>query len=366
MNKNAFSLWAVIACCTQTLCADEVWLKDGSKIHGQIEAMYAGKLTLATGFAGLIIVDASHVVGITSQDPLHFALENGLTGTGQLAFTHEGGQVIQETEYGELELGDMKLYALWKQGTPWPVEQAPAPEPDAKPQPAPEATQPVAQEKSPWSARIELGINGTTGNNERTAMQGRAEANRVTEDARYNFFLEGRYARDNGLRSQNEVIGGAKAEWDLSEKTYVFSRLTLEYDEFENLDLRSIATVGIGRFLIKEESHELKARAGVGYQYEMFADGSREGDAILEFGYDYRLDINSYLRLTHSLTYYPTVHHPMSDYRLVAETAGEVPLGNSTALKLRAGVKNQYDGNPQPGIERLDTWYFMNLVYDFK
>lgn len=353
------------------LSADEVWLKDGSKVHGEVQSLADEKLSLLTTFAGLIHVDAAQVIGITTESRLNFALSNGVTGTGKPVYEPDAGQSITETAYGEMALGDVKLIALWLESAQGPAVITG----DAEPSPAQAATAEevakVAQEpsklQSPWTARLELGVNGTTGNNERLAMHGRAEANRNTSGERFNVFLEGRYAKDNGVRSQNEIIGGAKLEVDLTEKTYAFGKVIFEHDEFENLDLRSTATVGLGRFLIKEETHELKARAGVGYQHESFMDGTSQDEAILELGYDYRLDVNEYLRFTHSLTYYPTFANPITDYRLVAETGGEIPVGgNGTAWKLKAGMKNQYDANPQPGVERLDTWYFLSLVYDLK
>lgn len=42
-----------------------------------------------------------------------------------------------------------------------------------------------------------------------------------------------------------------------------------------------------------------------------------------------------------------------------------MPIGNTESWKLRLNLRNQYDSQPRPGIEELDTVYSLNLVYDF-
>ena len=216
----------------------------------------------------------------------------------------------------------------------------------------------------PWKARFELGLNGDTGNNERFATRGRIEAKRETAHERLIIYVQGQYAKENGESTANEIFGGTRLEVDLDERWFVFGHVQLEKDEFEDLELRATATGGIGYFFIREADHELKGRAGIGFEHESFDSGEDERDIVAELGYDYRIDFNEWLRFTHSLTYYPALGDPLSDYRLVAETAGEVPLSKEEPWKLRLGMRNEYDGDPQPGIDYLDTSYFLNLVYD--
>lgn len=323
--------------------ADEVYLTDGSKLVGTVQRMDDKELVMTTGFAPELKIKPELVAGVTSDRELAVTLSNGERVVGVPVYTAEGGQKVTGTETGDVAVTDNRIATIKDENAPVPPPPGPA-----------------------WTARVEFGLTGSTGNTERNAFRGRAEANRKTDRDRLLLFLEGNYAEQSGERSQNEVFGGAKYEIDLDQKWFAFARQDLEYDEFENLDLRSTTTAGLGRFFIRKEDHELKARGGVGYQYEMFDDGTREDDVILELGYDYRVDLHKYFRFTHSLTYFPALEDPLHDYRVRAETAGEVPLGSVQNWKLRAGMRNDYDGNPQPGVENLDTTYFLNLVYDFK
>jgi hypothetical protein len=45
------------------------------------------------------------------------------------------------------------------------------------------------------------------------------------------------------------------------------------------------------------------------------------------------------------------------------ENAAEIPLTKDKDWRLRVGVRNNYDGLPEPDIKRLDTYYFLNIAW---
>ena len=339
--------------------ADEVYLSDGSKIVGQIVSQVEGNLTIVTEHAGELTIDASAITGFAADRAMNVQLESGDRITGTPTLDAEGQQFVSSEALGRVAVpADTQVTAMWEAGTPSPVLAAQRSQVEAL-----EAE--IEQFRNPWSSRLELGLSGSTGNNERLSLNARVSAKREVENERLYLSASGFYSEENNARTKNEILGEARLERDISDRFFVYGKGGLEYDEFENLDLRSTLTAGLGYFVIKEGHHEFKLRGGVGYQHETFADGTNDDDVILDLGYDYRIDLNSYLRFTQSLTFYPSLEDPASDYRLMVETAGEVPLSGDEAWKLRMGVKNDYDAQPRPGIERLDTTYFLNLAYDF-
>ena len=224
----------------------------------------------------------------------------------------------------------------------------------------------VAQEEpaASWTGRAEFGLDGQTGNSERLSLKGLVQTTRATDFARLSLYLRGQFEETSGERSKNEIIAGTKYERDLSERTFAFLHIEMERDEFESLDLRSTLTVGIGYFLIRAETHELKIRAGPSYQHEELDDGSTTDNLLAGLGYDYRLDLNERIRFTSTLSYFFNATE-MDDWRLTAENAAEIPISTDAAWKLRLGIRNAYDALPQPGVERLDTSYFTSLTYDW-
>lgn len=257
-------------------------------------------------------------------------------------------------------------------------------------------SEPTAAEEG-WKGRAELGLNGQTGNKERLDVRAGIDVNRKSEGTRLNLYLKGQYAETNSERSANEVMGGTRAEWDISERTYVFGKLDLEHDEFEDLEVRATATTGLGHFFVKRETLELKGWLGAGYEHETFKKDpepvpddlpkpttleesirqilliTRQDDVITtttdevvaEAGYSYRQDFKKNFRFKHGITYYPSVDDPFEQYRVTADTSMEFPVGKEPDWTVRAGVRNEFDAAPQEEVDKLDTTYYLNLGYNF-
>jgi putative salt-induced outer membrane protein YdiY len=368
--------------------AATVYLADGSQVVGAVQSMRDGELVIETDFAGQLAIPQKKIEGIAADRKLAITLSTGDRIVGAPKYSAEQGQRLTDTAFGEVTLEDASLVAIAPADQPAVAEgevkqlkQAHQKEvkklkskhkkklkkaKQKKQKRIDQLQQKKAAYEDPWSIRLELGLSGATGNNERLSFDGRAEADRETPDERLNMFAEGHFARDNGERSENEVRGGAKLEVDVSEKTFVFGKTGLEFDEFEDLDLRSRVSAGLGYFFWEKENHVFKGRVGAGYQHESFMNGTTSDQGLLELGYDYRYDFDSGWRFTHNLTCYPTLSDFIGDYRLEVETAGEVPLSDDEIWKLRLGVRNEYDSEPQPGIDKLDTFYFLNFVYDME
>ena len=64
------------------------------------------------------------------------------------------------------------------------------------------------------------------------------------------------------------------------------------------------------------------------------------------------------------MTYSPDFEE-FDDYRLDVDTALLMPL-KSDNLKLKLGMRNEYDSQPVAGNERLDNTYYANLLLELK
>jgi putative salt-induced outer membrane protein YdiY len=359
--------------------ADEIHLTDGSRLVGVAGAMDSDGLSFETSFAGAIRIDAAKIAGIVTDQPMTVALVGGDRVTGTLRYDADNGQRLTGTTFGDVAIDPSRIVAIWPVGAAAPasggaqggaaVEQL-----RAEHQADLETTrqhyetemaslrEDAARFTPKWTADLELGLNGQSGNTEEVNFDGRISAKRATQVDRFSLFIEGHFGRQNGIRNTNEVMGGARYEIDISERAYAYASTKLEFDEFENLDLRSNVTAGMGYFFIKRDDETLKGRVGAGYQHESFDDGTVENQGILEVGVEYEKQFAPWLLFTHETTFFPSLDG-LDDYRLTSETAGEIPIANSDAWKLRIGMRNEYDAMPQPGIDNLDTYYFLNVVY---
>ncbi len=332
--------------------ADVVHLANGSQLVGTVEGVSDGKLKIKTDYAGTFDVDMKTVKGISTDQPVNVRTKDGEVKVGKLAFDPANGQT---SVAAQAEGGVARPVALGDLADSW-TQTGKAPDLLAA-EKAAEAAKPK------WTVRAELGLNGQTGNKERFALNGGLSAKRTSQDDRFTIFANGNYAIEDGERTADEVLGGARYEYDLSDRWFVYTGINLEYDQFEDLDLRVQFLAGFGYFIIKQEKQTLKARGGAGFQHESFGNGTNTDQGIAELGVEYDVDINEYLHFAHRTTYYPAFEE-LNDYRIVMENAVELPISKEDGWKLRAGVRNEFDDQPVAGIDRLDTFYFMNIAWD--
>lgn len=362
--------------------ADRITLHDGTVLNGTISGLATDVLTVAPSFGGSVAIPWGQVATLESDQPLTLTPKEGPARTGRLQVV-EGAQQL---DGAALDLS--QITALAMPAAPG-AEGAPQPEPLKGSEPSPE--------EELWSGRAELGLNGQSGNKERFDVRAGIDLNRKTEPWRLNLTLKGQYAETDSTRSANEVMGGARVEVDISERTYTFGKVDLEQDEFEDLELRATVTTGLGHYFVKRDKLELKGWLGAGYEHERFEKDpepvpddlptpttpqealrqillitgqdnpvvTTSDEVVAEAGYSYHQDFRNNFKFKHGITYYPTVERPADLFRLSADTSVEFPVGSSPDWTVRAGMRNEYDSAPQEDIDKLDTTYYLNLGYNW-
>ena len=376
-HARRYSILAVLIA-APLASADTLRLADGSRIEGELRAVTREEARMSTAFADELAVPSEQIAGITTDEKRFVTLRSGDRVEGRLVYEGDT-QRIRETSFGEVttEAGEIAAVSGPEADEPAEVRAAEAEQrarervkkAEKKAEKArahaEKTAKELAEHADPWSGTFELGFSGETGNTDRTSFRGRASAERETPTDTLSLFAQGRWASEDGERTTNEIRGGARLDVNVSERWFLFGKAGLEFDEFENLDLRSTLTTGVGYTLIDKEKETLKLRAGGGYRHESFMNGTSQDEGIVELGYNYAIDVNEWLGITHGITVEPSLTET-GEFRVEHETAAEVPLSKEKAWKLRLSVENQFDSDPQPGIDELDTSYLASLVYDWE
>lgn len=338
--------------------ADIVTLSDGSRLIGRVERLADGKLVLHTKFAGTIELDSTMITQIETDERVNVGMTSGDVLVGKVEWKPEVDRIVVQTEMGGIPILPEKIHAIWPEGEK-------NPELLALEQQMKKVESDILAKQPKWSATFEAGFVMQEGNTDSVDFRGKGELRRKSETDLLRFYVSGEYGENDDVRDAAEVIGGAYYEYSFTPRFLWFARGELEYDEFENLDLRATISTGPGFYWIREEWHELKTAVGPGFRHESFMDGSSASEAILDASLNYRLDIVPWLRFTDDLSYTPTFDE-FRDYRLVNDSAITIPLGDQDMWKLKFGVLLEYDSLPQPGVERLDRTYYANLVLEIK
>ncbi len=347
-------LIASLPALTATSHADVVTTSEGSRIVGKVEKWASGSVTIVTKFAGTLTINAEKVTSLSIDTPIAVQFASGDRLVGTITTEEETGRTVMQTALGPVPITVEQITAAWAPDTDSPdvvIAKAEA----AK---AREALTPK------WTATLEAGAVFTEGNTNTLDGRGRLEVHRKTKDDLLSFLVAGDYSERDDTRNKNEYRAGMRYEHSLTERSFWFVRSLLEFDEFENLDLRATTTGGAGYYWRREPQRELKTSLGVGYRHEAFKSGVTTDEAVVDLGLYYRHELAPWAEFKHTSTYSPDMQD-FDDYRLEVDTALVLPMKNEV-WKLKLGVRNEYNSRPLPGIDRLDSTYYANVVLELK
>jgi len=356
MNSPRFVVlvWCFLLLWAEASLADVVSISDGSRLVGRVEQMADGRIVIVTEFAGRLEIDARKVTAITVDQPVNVQFASGDRLVGTIERSSEQDGVVMRTALGDIAVSPEQFTAIWPVGADSP-EVAAVKE---------KAEQAKAALEPTWSIKLEAGGAFTEGNTDTLAGRGRFDLSRKTDDDWLRFHLAVRFAEQNDKRTENEYRGGVRYEHSLTPRWFWFTRTEMEFDEFENLDLRATAATGAGYHWWKTPERELKTRLGVGYRHESFDTGLTRDAAVFDLGLDCRLALASWAEFTSEGTYSPAFED-FDDYRLYFDTALVFPLKHE-AWKLKLGMRNEYNSRPLREIERLDNMYYANIVLELE
>jgi len=314
--------------------ADVIEMENGSKLTGAISKIDKDSIAIKTGFAGVITVKLTHVVSYFAQTPLFLSFPGNHRVFGKVTYTKKQTRV-DLAEGGEFVSG-IPPELGWPEGCPSPLERH-------------------------WKYELGLDAAGKTGNTERFGTGGKFQAKLQGPEDKLLLYMRYAYTRDEGIESDNLVVGGIDFESYFRKIHSWYARLELEHDRIKSIELRTTAAVGYGYFLLKKPRHSLRVRIGMMYRHNDYRDQSSDSTPGLDIGllHLYRFD-NSW-KVQNDITYTPSLEN-YHDYSVHHESYFEIPVAASEIWKLQLGMTNDYTGRPADDKQYLDTTYFGRLV----
>lgn len=222
--------------------ADEIHLKNGDLITGEIATSENGSLVVKTSYAEKIKVKWEEVACLNSDKEVTIWLKNDEKLTGRLTCPSLGQVQLAGDDAGEMrEFSVADLQGI-------------------NPPPPP----------SPWTYKALVNVGGAInkGNTDKQTLnsaarfQARSEHHRIFAEGKYN------YGKSDGEEDENNWLLGGKYDAFFTKKAYAYLRPLFEYDKFQDLNLRSILAAGPGYQFIDTESTSLFAELGLAYTNE--------------------------------------------------------------------------------------------------
>ena len=327
----------VIAQCPVAL-ADVVELKNGSTIIGAIQKMDQNSILLNTDFAGSLTIKLDSVKTFTTDKPVFVAFPDQSRVFGKISYREVQTKV--ETPEGDIFSRQTLPVNAWIEGMPDPQGRH-------------------------WRYELGLDVAGKTGNAEKFSTGGRAQAVIQGPDDRLLLYMRYAYAKDEGVESDNAIVGGIDFEYYFKNNHSSYARIELEKDEIKNIDFHATAAAGYGYFFLKKTNHVLRGRTGLMYRHESPENEPSDAVVGLDVGLSHMYRFANAWRLNNEVTYTPSLED-ISNYRIYHESAFEIPLVTSEVWMLRLGVSNDYNSQPADDKKYLDTSYFARMIFTWK
>ena len=318
--------------------ADEVRLKNGDRLTGQVIRMQEGQLVLKTGYAGEISIMWQEVAGLKTDHPVNVRLKNDsrLAGT---ASTAENGKIKlfpgNQEAPATIRLADVKAIDV---GTPKPLKIV---------------------------ARANVNITSNRGNTDSDnyylegEFRARREKNRYTVQGELN-----KEDAEGTTISQNWLVHGNYSRF-LNKKLYLFTNTLFEHDEFNDLKLRSTLGAGAGYQIFETPLMNLSISAGLAEVDESFyvAENNTYSAGQWSVNYD-QYFFDKFVQLFHTDNGYISLENA-SNWFLKTRTGLRFPLYKGFG----ATLQYNFDWNNQPSLDtqsRDDTKFIFMLGYEFK
>lgn len=311
--------------------ADVLEMRNGDRLSGEIVGLEKGKILFSGPYAKRVPLSWAEVASVHLDEPILIELASGEVVRGRIA-PAEDGTVRLLSEDGERLVPLDALVALRR-----------------KPKPAYEL-----------SGGLNFGASVTGGNTSTESYHFDGQLGLRTRAARYGLAASADYEEDEDEATVNELELNADYARFLSKRWYVSSNLGLAHDPFQDLRLRTTIGIGAGYQLAETETRKLSAEAGLSYVWEDYEDGPDQEQPAARWALNYEEKFGERFTLFHRHELFVGLED--SDDSLFTSSTGlRVPLGES--LRGTVQVDADYDGEPAPGAEHLDTALLVLLGY---
>jgi len=216
-----------------------------------------------------------------------------------------------------------------------------------------------------WSGEVTLNYYESSGNTESSLFSGKSKAVREGTHWRNTYKLEGdnetsEDLEGNETRTAEKYFGSAKADYKITEKSFLFGLLEHTDDRFSGFDYETSITFGYGRQLIDTPEHNLKADIGPGYRRsEVEATGDVIEEALVRVGAQYVWTINE------NATFDEDFSSEIGEDKTVTKSLTRLKVKINGNLWGSISYEIKHTDEVPPGIKNSDRKTLLGLNYTF-
>ena len=173
------------------------------------------------------------------------------------------------------------------------------------------------------------------------------------------------YSSSNKAMDAQKWYGSGRYAFSFGtdKKWYDFYRLEADHDRFANIDYRLLPSSGVGYWFFDADDIKVMAEMAIGYEYTDYRDATEDSDEVVFVPrVFFERDLLGKSRIKQDITFYPALDDP-GDYRLHSETVFTNPVTEKLSLNL--SLIEDYDSESVGDAKKNDIRLMSFLSYSF-
>lgn len=333
----------IVAICllSPSVFADQITLKNGDRLTGDVVKSDDKVLVLKSEFAGEVSIQWDAVETITSTQTLHVGLKDGETVVGTVT-TRDGKVQLQTKDAGAVLTAKDSIVAIRSDKEQAAYDMA------------------LDRLQHPhltdfWGGFVDASLSTTRGNSDTLSFVLGAKAVRAAPSDKITVYMNSVFAKNDttgtSLTTAHAITGGIRGDLNMNAKLFVFGFTDFEYDQFQMLDLRNVLGGGAGYHAVKTKNTVFDLSAGGAYDQAFYSTGVdlKSGEIVLGEQLSYHFSSRS--DLSEQFQFFPNVSDT-GQYRGTFNSTITTRL--NTWLNWQVSFQDQYVSNPIPGIKQND------------
>ena len=238
LTVAAVALASGLGASAAAAAADELVLKNGSRILGTVKGVRDGVVTVDTEFAGSIKIKQDQIVSLESDGPVVLKLKDGEV-LAEPALTVVGEQLVlasEESTASSYALSDLLL----SNPEPWELGRG-----------------------YQWTGQASAALGLQRGNTDTDELDYRVDSVWRSLQDRYTTRLDGEVDEANGIKNAENWSALLKYDRFLTGPLYWGLNASAEQDKFADLDLRYYLGPYLGRQFYEQPVFTLSAETGL-------------------------------------------------------------------------------------------------------
>ena len=334
--RHGFTFIALVAC-TALASADQLLMKNGSRLVGTLVSSSESEVVFDTPFAGEITLKQENIESMVTSEDVTLLMQDGRVFRNK-KIIEQGGELIvidQNDMPIEFDVADIQFV----NPEPWRLGEG-----------------------YKWFGQVNAALESERGNSDSDEVDIDFES--VWRSLEDRFTIRGLSELDRSNGDKTKDTWWIRNKYDrfstVDPDNYFGYQLYFEYDKFADLDLRTMTGPYIGRQFFENNLLNMHAEVGVLYVDEQF-DVAEDGDFW---------GANWEVRLTSGI---------IPKLELYLDQAGVLNLNDSAdsianttfgirfpliyGLQIAAEAKWEYDGGAAEGVDDTDETYNFKLGY---